>query len=325
MRVFVAGGTGFLGSQVVKRLIAACHEWCWLVRSTRAKPLLQRLGAQTVTGDLRNKASLVAGMKGCHCAINAAAAYEFWTPDPSVYSEVNIGGTRNVMEAVLEAGVSKVVHVSSVVVYGEPGTSPVTEETPAGPVRFSEYARTKHEGELIAWELHNAKALPLVVVYPGSILGAGDPKASGQYIRNLLQGKMPAAVFRDASFPFVHVNDVAEAIVKAAEKESNLGERYLVVGENLTFGQINSMISEIAGIRLPGLTLPGWMAFGTAALLTTISGVTKRPPAWGLSLDQIRTMKSATIFDGRKVERELGVRYTPIRQALKEAIESFRM
>ncbi len=324
MRVFLTGGTGFLGRQIVKCLAAAGHEVRCLARSTKAPPVLQQSGVQLVPGDLRDKASVTAGMKGCQWAIHAGAAYEFWLPDAALYREVNVGGTRNVMETALELGVSKVVHVSSVVVYGKPSASPVTEETPVGPVRFSDYSQTKYEGERIAWELRKTRALPLVVVYPGSILGPGDPKASGLYVRNLLEQKLPAAIFKDASFPFVHVNDVAEAIVRAAEKVDNLGERYLLVGENLTFGHINKLVSEIAGVRAPRLSLPGPMAFGTAALLTAISRITKKPPAWGMSLDQIRTMKSAPIFDGGKAERELGIRYTPIRAALQEAIESFR-
>ncbi len=324
MRVFVTGGTGFLGRQIVKRFVAAGHEVRCLVRSTGASPFLQQPGVQLVPGDLRDKASLAAGMKGCGWVINAGALFNFWIPDTGLFREVNVGGTQNVMEAVLEAGISKVVHVSTVVVFGKPVTSPVKEDTPVGPVRFSEYAQTKYEGELVAWELRKTRGLPLVVVYPGSILGAGDPKASGQYVRNLLQGKVPAAIFNDASFPFVHVNDVAEAIVRAAEKENNLGEKYFVVGENLTFGQVNSMISEIAGIRLPSMTLPGPMALAAAALLTAVSGLTRNPPAWGMSLDQMRTMKNGPMVDGSKAGKELGIRYTPIRQALKEAIESFR-
>lgn len=324
MRVFVTGGTGFLGGQIVKRLVAAGHETRCLVRSRKGTPFLQQPGVQLVPGDLRDKASLVAGMHGCGWVINAGAAFDFWIPDDDVYREVNIGGTRNVMEAALEVGVSKVIHVSTVIVYGKPVASPITEETAVGPVRFSAYSQTKYEGVRIAWELCKTRALPLVVVYPGSILGAGDPKASGQYVRNLLQRKMPAVIFTDASFPFVHVNDVAEAIVRAAEKEDNLGERYLLVGENLTFGQINSLVSEIAGIRPPRLTLPGPMALATAALLTAIAGLTNKPPAWGMSLDQSRTMKNGPVVDGGKAERDLGIRYTPIRQALKEAIESYR-
>jgi dihydroflavonol-4-reductase len=324
MKVFLTGGTGFVGSQVAKRLVIAGHEVRCLVRSANATPLLKQFGVQLARGDLTDKASLVEGMRGCNTVINAGAAYDFWTPDRSVYPSVNVHGTRNVMEAALEVGASKVVHVSTIVVYGKPTTSPVREETPVGPVRFSEYARTKYEGELVAWDLYKSRGLPLVVVYPGAVLGAGDPKATGQYVRSLLLGEMPASVFNDATFPFVHVNDVAEAIVRAAGKENNVGQKYLLTAENLTFGQINNMIAEISGVPLPRLSLPATVAIVTAALLTGIARFTKKPPAWGMSLDQIRTMRHSPVVDGSKAERDLGIRYTPIGQALRDAIESFQ-
>jgi dihydroflavonol-4-reductase len=123
-----------------------------------------------------------------------------------------------------------------------------------------------------------------------------------------------------SSFPFVYVQDVAEAICRAAEKPGNIGAKYLLVGENLTFGQINAMVAEISGVSLPPLRLPNVLTFATAAALTAISRVLGRPPMWGMSLDQIRTMANGPIANGSKAERELGIRYTPIRRALQDAI-----
>jgi dihydroflavonol-4-reductase len=324
MKVFVTGGTGFIGGQVTKRLVESGHEVCCLVRSTTATPLLKGLGVRLAPGDLRDKPSLVDGMAGSEWLINVGAAYSFWTLNPRSYREVNVGGMRNVMEAALETGVSKVVHVSTVVIYGTPAASPVTEDVVPGPVRFSEYARTKYEGEMIAWELYAARGLPLVVVYPGAVLGPGDPKSTGEYIENVMRRRMPATVFDHATFPFVYVNDVADAIARAAAAAGNVGSRYLLVAENLTFGQVNQLIAEIAGVALPRMRMPNALAVGTAAFLTAVARITKRPPLLGLSLDQVRTMSHAPVFDGSKAERELGVRYTPVREALRAAIESYR-
>lgn len=324
MRVFLTGATGFLGGRVARRLTAGGHEVCCLVRASSRTSSLRGPGIRLTSGDLGDQASLLEGMRGCDCVVHAAAAYSFWNADRRVYREVNVTGTRNVMEAALEAGVSKVVHVSSLVVYGKPASSPVTEETPVGPVRFSEYARTKYEGEILAWRLHETRGLPLVVVYPGSILGPDDPKASGQYIQNLIRRRMPATVLSHATFPFVHVDDVALAIVRAVEKENQAGARYLLVAENLTFGQINTMIAEIGGVPLPRMALPDALVLGTAAILTAAAGLVRRAPIWGMSLDQMRTMKNSPVFDGRQAARTLGIHYTPIRHALQDAIESYR-
>jgi dihydroflavonol-4-reductase len=262
-------------------------------------------------------------MAGCDWVINIAAAYSFWLPRKRTFAEVNVEGTRNVVECALEAGVSKIVHVSTVAVYGKPADRPFNEDSDPGPVRFSEYARTKYEGDLAAWDLFETRGLPLVMVYPGGVLGPGDPKATGEYIQNLMNRRMPATVFDEAIFPWVHVRDVAEIIVRAAEKEDNLGAKYLAVGANLTFGQINEMISEISGVSLPRVRMPDSLAMLNARLLTLLADIIKKPPLLGLAVDQMMTMKEGAEADGSKAERALGVTYTPIRAALQEAIASY--
>ncbi len=320
MKAFVTGATGFIGSQTAKHLARAGHDLRCLVRRTSDVNQLKELGAALTVGDITDKASLLEGMKGCDCVFNIAAAYFFWLPRKQTYADVNIKGTRNVMECALELGIPKVVHVSTVVVYGKPPDRPFAEESAVGPARFSEYAQTKYEGDLIAWQLYKDRGLPLVVIYPGAVLGSGDPKTTGQYIQDLIHGRMPATVFDDTVFPWVHVRDVAEAIVRAAEKDANIGEKYLVVGDNLTFGQINEMISEISGATLPKLRMPDSLAVANAVLLTFLADIVKKPPLWGMAIDQIRTMKEGAEVDGTKAERELGITYTPIRVALEEEV-----
>jgi dihydroflavonol-4-reductase len=222
----------------------------------------------------------------------------------------------------LNTGVSKVVHVSTATVYGKPEDCPFTEESAVGPVRFSEYARTKYAGDQIAWELYEKAGLPLVVIYPGSVLGSGDTKASGKYIQDLLHRRLPATVLPNAVLTVVHVGDVVEAIIKAAEKENNIGEKYLIGKHQLSVGESNELISEISGVPLPRIGLPGPLVMFNAGLLTLLANLIKRPPLWGMSIDQIKTMKEELRFDGSKAESELGLTYTPVRRALEEAIAS---
>lgn len=324
MKVFITGATGFIGGNTVERMARAGHELACLVRRTSDAGPLKELGAALTFGDVTDRKSLLEGMSGCDWVLNIAAAYAFWLPRKRTYAEVNVGGTRNVMECALERGVSKIVHVSTVAIYGKPASSPFREDSDPGPVRFSEYARTKYEGDLIAWELFNTKGLPLVMVYPGGVLGPDDPKPTGEYIQNLISGNLPARVLIDAPFPWVHVRDVAEIIARAAEKEDNIGEKYLAVGQNLTFGQINQMISEISGASLPRMRMPDALAMANATLLTFLADIVKKPPLWGMAIDQIRTMKEGAEVDGTKAQRELGIAYTPIRVALEEAIASYK-
>ncbi len=323
MKIFITGGTGFIGTYLVKRLTQTNHELHCLARESSNIHLIKELGANIITGDVTDKASLLKGMDGCDWVAHLASSFVFWIPNNKVFYNINVTGTRNVMESALEKGISKVVYVSTAAIYGN-AKWPTTEETPVGTERASKYVRTKYEGDLIAWDLYKEKKLPLVVIYPSAVIGANDPKACGRYINNYAQGRMPAQVLTKFSFPFVHVKDVAEAIVQAMEKENNIGEKYIVSAENHTFGEFNQMISEISETKLPFLKFPTWMTVMTSYFLTGIANLIRKPPIWDMSIDQINLMKQDFNIDGSKAERELGIKYTPIYNGIKEAIESFR-
>ncbi len=327
MKVFLTGATGFIGAHVARRLAGAGHEMRCLVRKRSRARELEELGASLIIGDVRARDPMLGGMKGCDWAINLANLYSFWEPDRRTYTGVNVEGTRSVMECALEAGVSKVVHVSTAAVYGKPADSPFTEASPVGPERFSEYSRTKYEGDLVAWGLYEKKGLPLVMVYPGAVLGPGDPKPTGRYIEAFVHRRIGATAFADTVFTFVDVRDVAEAIARAAEKEGNIGEKYLVGKHQLSMRELNLMMGEISGVPPPRIGLPDSLVRVAAALLTFLADLTKKPPSamGGLCADQVRMMRAGIIFDGSKAERELALTYTPIRSTLEEAVASYRV
>jgi dihydroflavonol-4-reductase len=322
MKIFVTGGTGFIGTHLVKCLAETEHELVCLARETSDVSALKGLGVTIAMGDVTDKESLLRGMQGCDWVANLANLFLFWVPDRQVYTDVNIEGTRNVMESVLETGISKVVHVSTAAVWGKTGW-PISEGTPVGSERASEYARTKYEGERIAWRLHKEQGLPLVMVYPAAVLGPNDPKAAGRYVKNIARHRMPAQILTDSPFPFVYVGDVCEVILGALEKEGNIGEKYLVSGENLTWGEFNHLICDVAGVPLPFLRLPDAMTAFNARFLTGVANLIQRPPLLDLSVDQVSLMKQGFRVDASKAERELGIQYTPIRRALEQAIASF--
>lgn len=324
MKIFVTGATGFIGSNLVTRLAQTDHNMVCLVRAASHVEPLRKLGIKLAIGDVTDKVSVVEGMKGCDSVINLANVYSFWEPNKQAYTNVNVDGTRNVMQSAIETSVSKVVHVSTYGVYGIPADFPFTEESKVGPYRKCEYTRTKYAGDLIAWELYEEQGLPLVVVYPCNVLGVGDTKATGQYIRDIVLRRLPATIFEDTIYTYVHVNDVVEAIIKALEKQDNIGHKYIVGNSHLSVREVNQMIQEISGVSLPKIKLPGFLATIAAAFLTRVADLTKRPPPWGMCSDQVRVMKESIVADGSKVERELGITYTPIRIALEEAIASYQ-
>ena len=324
MKIFITGGTGFIGRYTIELLSKTNHQLKVLVRKSSNSSFLNKLNVTIVEGDLKDKQSLLEGMKDCDSVINIAALYSLWEPNKKIYNEINVNGTRNVMECALEAKIKKVVHISTAGVYGKPKEDPFTEESPVGPIQYSEYFKTKYEGELIAWDLHENKGLPLVVIYPVCVLGVGDTKASGRYIQDIINRRLPATVFRNGMFSYVYVKDVAQAIVNALEKENNVGEKYLVGNYRYTWGEINKMISEISGVPLPRFNLPDSITMMNAFFLTGLANMIKKPPLWGMAIDQMKVMKVGFSVDGSKAERELGIKYTPIRVALEEAINSFK-
>jgi dihydroflavonol-4-reductase len=292
-----------------------------LARKSSDISTLKQVGAQVVSGDLLDKASLLEGMRSCDWVVNLASNFVFWVPDKNVYAQVNIHGTQNLMESALEAGVSKIIHVSTEAIYGN-ATWPITEDSLPGDYCPSQYARTKRKGDEIAWRMHREKGLPLVVVYPGAVIGADDPKAAGRYLRNFALQRMPTQIVTDKPFPWVYVEDVCEAILKALEKDNNVGEKSVVSACNLTFGEINHLIAEVAGVRLPWLHMPDSVAMTGARLLTWIADRIKKTPLLDLSVDQVSLMKQGYIFDGSKATRELGLTYTPIQVAVQQALAS---
>ncbi|MCW9066677.1 MAG: NAD-dependent epimerase/dehydratase family protein [Ignavibacteriaceae bacterium] len=324
MKIFITGGTGFIGRYTTELLSKTNHQLKLLVRKTSNSSVLKKLNITIVEGNLADKKSLLEGMKDCDSVINIAGHYTFWEPDNNIYSTVNIEGTRNVMECALETGIKKIVHISTAGIYGKPKDDPFTEESSVGPIQYSEYFRTKYEAEKIVWNLFKEKGLPVVVIYPVCVLGAGDTKASGRYLRDLINRKLPATIFNKHIFTFVYVKDVAQAIINALEKENNIGKKYLIGNYRCTWKDMNKLISEISGVPLPIFKLPDALTMMNAFFLTGLANLIKKPPLWGMALDQMKVMKAGFNVDGSKAEKELGIKYTPIRVALEEAIASFK-
>jgi dihydroflavonol-4-reductase len=323
MKVFVTGATGFIGTELVKLLIEKGHQPHCFVRNTSKKAKLEELGASFCVGDVTDKESILRGMQGCDWVAHLANIYSFWEPDKNIYTDINIKGTQNVMEAALEKNISKIAHISTVGVYGNPADEIITEECEIGPTRFSEYSQSKLAGDQIVWDLFEKRDLPVVVIYPTVVVGPNDPKPTGQYLINLLEGKIPAIAFNDVIFTFTDVRDVALAIIKALEKDNNIGEKYIIGKEQFAYGDFTRLICNIAGVAVPKMKMSNAMAMAMAYIFTGIASLNKKTPQWGMSIDTVRTMMNDVRADGSKAERELALTYTPIKKTLKEAVEAF--
>ena len=321
MTVVVTGATGFIGARLVPRLLQRGHTVRALVRRPDQAGHLRALGVQLLPGDVTRSEGLTEGLRGADWLLHLANHYSLHERDERVYTRLNVQGNRNVMQAALEAGVGKIVHVSSGVSYGISPDQPLREDSRVGP-HPNAYWRTKHEGDEVVWSFHR-QGLPVVMVYPGAVVGPGDPNATGQWIRRIVRQRQVLRAFEDSGFTFVHVDDVAEAIVRAAEREDNVGERYLIGREDWTNRAFVELVAEVSERPRPPIVLPDRVAYTSAALLERLERWTGLPPMLGFTGNSARHLAAGFRFGSRKAEEELGLTYTPVRQAVAEDIATF--
>ena len=324
MNVFITGGTGFIGLHLARRLAAEGHTLRCLARPTSRTAELRALGAEIITADLHDRPALTRAMQGCDWVFHLANLYAMWHPHPQEFYQTNVEGTRCVMEAALEAGVSKIVYLSTVAVWGKPASQPFNEDSQPGPRQFSAYGRSKAAGDRLVQQMVHERGLPVVTLYPGIVLGPGDDKPSGIYIQDLIRGKVPTPIFRRSIETYAAVQDVAEAALRAAERADTIGKRYLIGGERLNGMEYVRQICAAAGVRVPWMRLPDFFVIAAAYFFTLRSNLTGTPPPWGLSVDAAWTLYHGFNFNGSRAACELGFSYTPVRQALAEAAAWYR-
>jgi dihydroflavonol-4-reductase len=318
--ILVTGGTGFVGSAVVTRLSREpeCRVRV-LVRATSDRGFLASLDPrpESVVGDVLDKASLLSAMRGSDLVVNCAGLNSFWERSRRPYCLLNIEAVRNVAEAAIESGLTKMVQVSTVMAYGFPADSPFSEESTPG-THVSQYARSKSRGDSVAQELCRRAGLPLVTVYLAAVVGAGDRKSVMQ-IHRFVRGAVPLMIDSPHRFTYVHIDDAAEAIVRATLAQDNAGERYLVGRDRLTTKEYFEIISAASGVPLPKRTIGRRTTLTLARLMSAAAKVTGRQPL--MPYDLMATVyQDSLLFDGSKAERLLGLEYSPVESGLRDAV-----
>jgi dihydroflavonol-4-reductase len=258
MKVFVTGGTGFIGGHVIRALRARGDEVRALVRNPDKGRPLAELGCELVSGSLESRAAIASGMEGCDAAIHGAAVYEVGIPESEhrAMYEANVLGTENVLRAALDAKVPKVVYISTVAAFGNTHGEVVDEsyEHPGGSFT-SYYEETKVEAHRLAKRLIAEEGLPCVIVQPGGVYGPDDHSAVGRQMNQFLAGRMPLLAFPEVGFNMVHVDDVADGILLALDK-GKPGEAYVLGGQITTMRELISTLARVAGKKAPRRSLP---------------------------------------------------------------------
>ncbi|HEY3204823.1 MAG TPA: hopanoid-associated sugar epimerase [Thermoanaerobaculia bacterium] len=318
----VTGGTGFLGAHVVRALIAKGRVVRCLVRPGSRRDNLEGLPVEIVTGDLADAGSLSRAMAGVATLYHVAADYRFWTRDPRELYRSNVTGTENILKAAADAGVSRVVHTSSVAALGLKTDGSSADETVAADRNtiIGHYKRSKYDAERVA-ERWVERGLPIVIVNPSTPIGELDikPTPTGQMIVDFLNRRMPAYV--DTGLNLVDARDVARGHLLAAEK-GRIGERYILGNRNMTLKEILDVLAGLTGIPSPAIRLPHWIPLSVAAAGTFVARVTGRAPR--IPLESVRMSTHRMFFDAGKAVRELELPQTPVEEPLRRAVDWFR-
>ncbi len=322
---FVTGGTGIVGAHVIDALLAQGREVRALLRKGSDPSIVRRIlehyhadGAeqferiQWVEGDLFDADALRAAMHGVEHVYHCAALVSFDPRDGRELHVINVTGTANVVDAALEAGVKRLCHVSSTAAIGgalDGGTGdetkPFMEEKGSSP-----YAISKADAEL---EVHRgiAEGLQAVMVNPCVVIGPGTAgRSSMTMIERVRKG---TRFFPAGSNAVVDARDVATAMTRLITEGAS-GERYLLIGENLTYRKLFTLIAASAGRSAPNLLLPKWaleLGWRAEALRTLFGG---RPL---ITRNTARTASRARYYDGSKAEDVLGMRFRSADDAVK--------
>jgi len=320
MRALVTGGTGFVGSAVVRALLANGVQVVCLIRSGSNQRNLEGLDVTLVEGDLSDSDSLRQALRGCRQLYHVAAFYSTRPEDAKAMFTINVEGTRNILQAALELGLERIVHTSTIGVIGRPsdGRLPTESDLFDDWANASPYVRSKLEAERIALELA-AHGAPIVVVNPCAPVGARDikPSSSGARIIAYLMGRTPS--YLPGGINFVSVEDVAAGHLLAA-RHGRAGERYILghAEGNLTLDDFCVLLERVSGLPQPRQANASTPLAVLRAALRRLRG----DPRSQLAAPGYRPQ--ALTADPSRAIHELGLPQTPLEVAFRQAIVWFR-
>jgi dihydroflavonol-4-reductase len=275
VRVFATGATGFLGSVVAEQLRARGDTVVQLVRDPAKAELLKKAGRDVIVGDLADPDALKRGCEGCTAVVHAGGIYEVGVTAPrriDMY-QANVEGTEAVLSAAHAVGVPKVVHVSSIVVFGNTNGRIVDETYRRADGYTSYYDETKTLAHRVA-EGFSAKGLPVVIAQPGQVYGPGDHSGVGALFRRAAAGRLPVLTFGELGLTFVHVADAAAGIVALVDR-GRPGQSYVLGGEAVRLREAIRIMASLAGKPAPRFDVPPSILRFAARLRPEIAEVVK--------------------------------------------------
>jgi dihydroflavonol-4-reductase len=317
--VLVTGGTGFLGRALVERLLRHGDQVKALARSDASASALAAMGAEPVRGDVLDRDSLVAAMRGCELVYHAAGANAFCLRNPSPMFEVNVRGSENVVHAAARAGTRRLVYTSSAATLGEGSGTIGSEESPHRGWFLSDYERSKFEGEQTVLAAARETGLDVVSVNPASVQGPGRATGSAKLLLDYVNGRIKAVV--DSRLSLVDIADCTEGHLLAGARGAP-GERYVLSGATLSVREGLALVASVVGVDRPVRTLPPFITMAVATAAEAQGRIRRSRPS--ICRELARTLIHGHAYDGSKATRELGLQYTPVEETLRRTVDWWR-
>lgn len=323
MLILVTGGTGFVGSAVVRRLLAEGYSVRVLVRTGSNLRNLDGLPVELVKGDLIDRHSLRHAVKDTVGVFHVAADYRLWVHNPETMNLVNVVGSQNLLRAAADAGVRRIVYTSSVATLGYTRAGiPADETTPSFLTdMIGYYKRSKFLAELEVKRLALEERIPVIIVNPSTPVGPRDikPTPTGRLILKAASGLIPAYV--DTGLNIVHVDDVASGHW-LAWSYGQVGERYILGGDNMNLYDVLTIIATIVNGRPPRIQLHCNIVMPFAIISEALAYLFRKEPF--ITVDGVRMARKKMFFSSEKAHRILGYTYRPAVEGLHDAVSWFR-
>jgi dihydroflavonol-4-reductase len=312
-KTVVTGGSGFIGSHLVRALAERGDELRLLLRRDSTAGHLDGVDFERATGDVTDRRAVRRAMNGAERVFHVAGRTSLRARDREAVFDTNVRGTRIVLEEALAANVKRIVLTSSVAAIGPAKRGSTADETQiftAGNLGIA-YVNSKHEAEMEALRLAS-KGLPVVIVNPTFVLGPDDPRGTSmELVRRFLERRIP--VYVDGGLNIVDVRDVAQGHL-LADGKGEIAERYILGGRNFTLDRLFADLARISGVPPPAVKLPAPVAVAGAEL----AALARLP--FPVVADEARSAMLWWTYRSTKAKRELGFRPRPHEETLEAAV-----
>lgn len=319
LECFVTGATGYVGNFLIEELKKSGHKVTMLVRSQKDKYKYESLGYTCFLADLRDSNSIKGKFDNAEVVFHLGNIAAWWLKRKKDYYEINVNGTRNLLNELKSTKVKKIIHMSSIAAIRQPEGEMANEDSIHKGDFESDYSKSKF---LVEKEVKKYidKGMPIVVLNPGVITGPKDFKTFGKTIIGIANKKIKAKFCPQSYIPLVHINDVIKITLRSLEMLP--GQKYIVVSENVKIGEIFDEVCEIMKISKINKITPKWQLYLISYLSEFISFFTKKRPK--LPIDGLKAIEIGAQATSLKSQKDLNHKYLTVSEILEKNIQWYK-